>query len=177
MADKNTYIEERAIQHTAAHYDVSSFTNRRHSSVSASIANLLRDVPRDLSGHVYDQGSMSSHTAIPVSSHAGQSKQCWRAGGRRSKHGGTDGQSTLSESGRHATGGSLAGVRRVCVCVCACVWGKAFFVWCVHLSLTYHAQTPAQPPCSPSLTAVDTHILPALALAAYFLGSFLHRPA
>lgn len=37
----------------------------------------------------------------------------------------TDGQSTLSESGRHATGGSLAGVRRVCTCV----WGKAFFVW------------------------------------------------
>ena len=41
----------------------------------------------------------------------------------------------------------------------------------------YHAQTPAQPPCSPSLAAVDTHILPALALAAYFLDSLLHRPA
>ena len=160
--DKNTYIEERAIQHTAAHYDVSSLANLRHSSVSTSIANVSRDRPRYLSRHICDQRSMSSHAAIAMWCNAGRSKQCWRAGGRRRKHGGTDGQSTLSESGRHATGGSLAGVRRVCVC--ACVWGKAFFVWCVHLSLPRTNARPLPLVSPPSLLSTPTFFLPSRSL-------------
>jgi hypothetical protein len=69
-------------------------------------------------------------------------------------------QSTLSDCGRHATGdGSCRSGSRVCVCTC--IWGKAFFVCPPSFSTT--DKRPLAP-----LSVVDNHILPTLALAAYF---------
>ena len=51
------------------------------------------------------------------------------------------------------------------------------FLCLVRPSFPTTHKRPPTPPGLPSLAAVDTHILPALALAAYFLDSLLHRPA
>jgi hypothetical protein len=63
VADKNTYIEERAIQNTA-HYDVGQvLRNRRHPSVSTQIANMSRVKCQGLSEYGHSQKSRLSHVA------------------------------------------------------------------------------------------------------------------